>query len=156
MTSILWVCLKLYRLITSLFSKPNSMQPTKGARLRGGGSCVIKQRKTCHHLGRTEEQDDFIIIHLYQGIFGKAITLTSGGTPPTKNTTSFGSMSNSESVPRASPFWINFCSSVELWLGMVRKTFPCLPSLQAKSTKGFFFLNSGNKILTILRSAISH
>lgn len=48
-------------------------------------------------------------------------------------------MSNSESVPGASPFWINFCSSVELWLGMVRKTFPCLPSLQAKSTMEISF-----------------
>lgn len=37
-TSSIWLVFwKLYRLMTSLFSEPNSMQPTKGARLRGGG-----------------------------------------------------------------------------------------------------------------------
>lgn len=56
--------------------------------------------------------------------------MISGGTPPTKNTVSLGSRSNKESVPGASPFWMNFCSSVKLWLGMVRNTFPCRPSLQ--------------------------
>ena len=70
-------------------------------------------------------------------MFAKVITLTSGGTPPTKNTMSLGSTSNSESVPGASPFWMNFCSSVELWLGMVRKTFPCRPSLKTKRTKEY-------------------
>lgn len=48
------------------------------------------------------------------------ITLTSGGTPPMKNTMFLGSMSNRESVLGASPFWMNFCSSVEPWLGIVR------------------------------------
>lgn len=59
-----------------------------------------------------------------------AVTLNSCGKPPTKKTVSSGSRSNKESVPGASPFWMNFCSSVELWLGMVRKTFPCRPSLE--------------------------
>lgn len=78
---------------------------------------------------------DSITMNLYnEGLFIKYFTLTSGGTPPTKNTVLL-SISNSESLPGASPFWMNFCSSVELWLGMVRKTFPCLPSLQAWSTK---------------------
>lgn len=58
-----------------------------------------------------------------------AVTLNPGGKPPTKNTMASGSRSNKESVPGASPFWMNFCSSVELWLGMVKNTFPCLPSL---------------------------
>lgn len=37
--------------MTSLFSELNSMQPTKGARLRGGGSWVTvedKQKQICH------------------------------------------------------------------------------------------------------------
>lgn len=59
-----------------------------------------------------------------------AVTLNPCGKPPTKKTVSSGSRSNKESVPGASPFWMNFCSSVELWLGMVRKTFPCRPSLE--------------------------
>lgn len=75
---------------------------------------------------------DYMRIHLNQEVFINVVTLISGGTPPTKNTVSFGSRSNSESVPGASPFWMNFCSSVELWLGTVRKIFPCLPSLQQK------------------------
>lgn len=75
------------------------------------------------------------MISVYDEMLEIGLTLTSAGTPPTKNTISLGSMSNSDSVPGASPFWMNFCSSVKLWLGMVRKTFPCLPSLQAKCTK---------------------
>lgn len=66
---------------------------------------------------------------IYLSLWG--VTFMSAGTPPTKNTTSSGSRSNNESVPGASPFWMNFCSSVELWLGIVRKTFPCLPNLDA-------------------------
>lgn len=75
---------------------------------------------------------DYTMIPLNQEVFIKVVTLISGGTPPTKNTVLLGSRSNSESVPGASPFWMNFCSSVELWLGTVRKIFPCLPSLQQK------------------------
>lgn len=115
--------------MTSLFIDDNSIHPTKGARIKGGGSWFVTKKQS--HVRFLKE----INISLYWRNVVIYITLTSGGTPPTKNTRSWGSMSNRDSVPGASPFWINFCSSVELWLGTVRKTFPCLPSLQAKISK---------------------
>lgn len=52
-TSILWVCLKLYILMTSLFKEANSMQPTKGARLSAGGS--YKKNRTFRILSWKEK-----------------------------------------------------------------------------------------------------
>lgn len=115
--------------MTSLFIDDNSIHPTKGARIKGGGSWFVTKKQS--HVRFLKERK----ISLYWRNVVIYITLTSGGTPPTKNTRSWGSMSNRDSVPGASPFWMNFCSSVELWLGTVRKTFPCLPSLQAKICK---------------------